>query len=577
MMETLGTANDVGRGRSGTGTDSNHTVSDRLAEFLFNHGVRNVYGLLGGAALDVYDAMQRSELEVLHFRHETGAAFAAMEAYFATGSPGVVLTTTGPGLTNALTGMTAARYDGAKVLLVSAATGPSKRGRWAFQETGQTTMGGQGLFCRGSLFHDAALIDHADELEPFLSRLATGFSRPGGFVAHLSLSPGLQASTWSSPPVEPIRQLAPGPNPDAVRQCAEILLRERVALWVGHGARHAAPEIRELAERCGCPVMATPRGKGIVPGIHPQFLGVTGFGGHSNVRVMLTRNPVDRTMVLGSRLGEMSSFWQPYLVGRNGLVHVDVDPSVFGAAYPSAQTVGVVSEIRSFVRALLDHLPAQRRPPQVTTPSLEVPVPRPAPRTDLVNPRALMESIQTEVVEGTDAIVMTEAGNAFVWGTHCLRFPAPGRYRVSMGFGSMGHATTGVVGASHAAGKPAVAIVGDGAMLMSSELSTAVHYGIPAIWVVLNDARFGLVDDGMRALGYQTGELGFPRVDFAAAAQSVGARGITVSEERQVAAALREALTAGGPVVVDVRVDPGVQAPFEGRNATISDQSRRQS
>jgi acetolactate synthase-1/2/3 large subunit len=173
-----------------------------------------------------------------------------------------------------------------------------------------------------------------------------------------------------------------------------------------------------------------------------------------------------------------------------------------------------------------------------------------------------MDAIQRIVVEGSDAIVMTEAGNAFAWGTHSLRFSEPGRYRVSTGFGSMGHAVTGVVGAALARNGKAVAIAGDGAMLMNSEVNTAVHYRVPAVWIVLNDSGYGMIEHGMSRQGYDKVDVRIPRVDFLQLARAMGADGIRVENEAGLDMALKMAMSAPGPFIVDVEMDPSHPPPF---------------
>jgi acetolactate synthase-1/2/3 large subunit len=179
-----------------------------------------------------------------------------------------------------------------------------------------------------------------------------------------------------------------------------------------------------------------------------------------------------------------------------------------------------------------------------------------------VRAAALMQAIQRVIVDGSDAVVMTESGNAFAWGNHLLRFDEPGRYRVSVGFGSMGHFTAGVVGAALARGGKAVAVVGDGSMLMNGEVNTAVAAGARAVWVVLNDGGYGMVEHGMRALGFRPVQTEIPSVDFVALARSMGADGVRVEREVELDDALTAAMEAPGPFVVDVRVDPSEPGPW---------------
>jgi acetolactate synthase I/II/III large subunit len=126
----------------------------------------------------------------------------------------------------------------------------------------------------------------------------------------------------------------------------------------------------------------------------------------------------------------------------------------------------------------------------------------------------------------------------------------------------MGHFTSGPIGAALASGRRVVAVVGDGAMLMQNEVSTAVSYRLPAIWIVLNDAQLGLNEHGMAALGMRTIETQLPRTDFVGYATSLGATGIRVDTEVGLAAALFRAMRIDGPVVVDVRIDRSVPSPI---------------
>jgi acetolactate synthase-1/2/3 large subunit len=184
-----------------------------------------------------------------------------------------------------------------------------------------------------------------------------------------------------------------------------------------------------------------------------------------------------------------------------------------------------------------------------------------AERAGRVRTSYLMQEFQRIVVASSDSIVMADSGNAFAWGNQCLSFRDAGRYRVSVGYGSMGHFTAGALGAALASGRRTVALVGDGAMLMNNEINTAVQYGAPAVWVVLNDGRYGMVEQGMRALGYQPVEAEFPEVDFVAVARAMGADGVHAREESEVGAALKWALSADGPVVVDVSIDGNEPSP----------------
>jgi thiamine pyrophosphate-dependent acetolactate synthase large subunit-like protein len=509
----------------------------------------------------------------LHCRHEAGAAFAAAEAHFVSNTPVVLFTTAGPGITNAITGLFAARGDGAKVILLSASTSAPQRGRGAIQETSDETLPRTGLFTTGSLFHYGVTVESAEQLPQIARRLQLGLAQPGSFIAHISLPTGLQSMMLPTPMprLEPIH-LRETPKAETIAHAARLLSEGSFAIWLGFGARHAATEIRQLAERTGAAVMCSPRAKGIFPEDHPQFVGVTGLGGHQSVLTYMQQQQPLYTLVLGSRLAEPTSFWSADLLPAKGFIQVDIDATAIGMAYPSAMTLPIHSDITEFVNALLTHFPNSPKPADVQNP---LPHPELAVKSlepiqgQLVRPEWLMAALQ-EVVDRNAAVVLAESGNSFTWATHLLRFNCANRYRVSTGVGAMGHAVTGVIGAAYGRSGKAIAVVGDGAMLMNNEISTAVKYQISAVWIVLNDARYGMCAQGMAMLGLAGADATMPQTDFVAIARGMGADGTAVSDETQLKAALEAAMSAPGPYVVDVQIDPDRLAPSKGRNQGLA-------
>lgn len=546
------------------------TVATVLVDALAQLGVTHAFGVMGGAIAPFFRAVAHSSMQALHLRHEAGAAFAAIEASLCLRRPTLVFTTAGPGLANALTGMLAARWDGAHVIFVSAATSAPHRGRVATQETGAHTTAAGGLFLPGGALHYAAAIEHPAQLGPALAQLASGLARPGGFVAHLSLPIDVQHAPCEPPAPLAGAGLSARCSPELLAEHAALLAGSAPVVWLGFGARHAAAPIRALVERLGARVMCSPRAKGIFPEDHPSFLGVTGLGGHVQVDEQLSLRRPAYTLVLGTRMGESSSFWASELTPSEAFLHVDADPTAFGAAYPHVATRAVVSEIGAYVEGLLAALP----PLSSVVASGSRPVPAQlAPRDrGPVRPQHLLSELQRVVVEGSDAWLMAESGNAFCWSTHLLRFREPGRYRVSTGFGSMGHATTAVVGAALARRGKAVALVGDGAMMMMNEVHSAVQYGADALWVVLDDACYSMCAQGMQMMGWQPFSCELPPVDFVGLARAIGAGGERVTYEREVGPALERALAVRGPWVLDVLIDRDEAPPSGRRNRSLMQQ-----
>jgi acetolactate synthase-1/2/3 large subunit len=280
----------------------------------------------------------------------------------------------------------------------------------------------------------------------------------------------------------------------------------------------------------------------------------------------MTQTPPRRILVLGTRLGEPTSFWNPVLAPAEGFIHVDIDPDVPGVAYPEAFTLPVRCDIKMFVTALLDKLPAIEN-----IPGRSGNVPRPVrvhvepSAAGKIRPQVLMQSIQTVAIDRHDCLVLAESGNSFTWATHYLRFTKAGRYRVSTGVGSMGHVAAGVVGAALAGKRTAVAIIGDGALLMNNEINTAVKLGVPAVWIVLNDSRYNMCEQGMAVLGLSA-DARMPPVDFGMLGRALGAGSEIVESEVNLEGALETAIGAQRPFVLDVRIDPACAAPSMARN-----------
>ena len=549
------------------------SVAEAVVKMLEQMGVKHAFGVSGGAIAHLWHSLQHSSIEVIHCRHESGAAFAATEAYFANDCPTVVFTTAGPGITNTLTALMAARWEGAKVILLSGMTLAAQDGRWGFQETSAYTMPYADIFTSGTLFDYATTLESSDQLPEIARRLALGLTQPGSFVAHVSIPSAIQSSlTENQLQQVPLSQSLATASEETVAECARLLSEAPFAIWLGFGARKAAAAIRELAERTGAAVMCSPRGKGIFPENHPQFVGVTGFAGHESVLQYMQEQSPLRTLVLGTRLGEFTSFWNSAMVPARGFIHVDIDPKVPGTAYPEAETIGIQSDVGLFVTTLLKYFPEH---PKYFS-KMELPQPEcnlVIPNTEgLIRPDILMKIIQRVIVEKNDAIIMAEAGNSFAWAINRLCFLQPERYRVSTGFASMGHFTSGVLGAAMVNIHKAVAIVGDGSMVMNNEISTAVRYQVPAVWIVLNDGLYNMCDKGQAMQGFKGTDAIIPQVDFAQFARSMGAEGIRVERESDIQVALEKAMNSKKPFVVDVAIDPTQVAPIGSRIESLSSQ-----
>ncbi|MFC0626055.1 thiamine pyrophosphate-dependent enzyme [Kribbella deserti] len=558
------------------------TGAECLAAGLKLLGVRYAFGVSGGAISFFWSALATAGIDVTHFRHESGAAFAACEASIATEMPVVVFVTSGPGLTNALTGAYAARHEAGRVILVSAHTDAAMHGRQPIQETGPRTFPQSGIFTEGPWFDYAAVVSAADQLPEVLSGLNDAARKPTGLVAHISLSlssqrqvlpPQASAFRLDSPhAAASAQQNGVFTRASSISHAEEVYERLRDSswlIWVGGGARGSTDAIRRLASTAGVPTMATPRGKGVIAESDETYIGVTGFAGHLSAVAYLESNRPDYILVLGSGLGDFASGYNRSYEPGVAFIHVDLDSDKHRRAYPAVETVPVVADIGPFCEELADLLdgapegslagagvsPFDRRPITATD--------------ELIDPRTLMDAVQAVLVDH-GIPVMAETGNGLAWAINRLRIDRAAGWRAPAGMvGAMGHFTAGVVGVAIATSQKVAALVGDGSMLMTSEVSTAVHRRAPAIWIVLNDSRYNMCEQGAAVLGLEQVDCSIPRTDFAGLARALGASGLAVSDVAELVPALEWAIRADGPAVVDVRIDPRVPAPTAGRNAGL--------
>jgi len=534
-----------------------HSLADRLAQVLASRRCTVAYGVTGAAIGRFTAAAHDAGFRIVHPRHESGAAFMATEHSLVADEPTVVFTTSGPGFSNAITGLVAAAWEGAHVIAVVGGTPEERAGRFPFQATGPRQLD-LSAWLPPDLPHLRAVVADGTDLAPLCAELDPMLASPGGSLTLILLPSDRQAIEAPHPPMPSLPRRLACSEEDVVR-VAERLRGRRVLCWVGHGARHGRETVRGLVDALGAVVVVTPRGKGVFPESHPACLGVSGLGGARGVAERVLASKADVGLVLGARMSEFTSWWDPRLIPPEGLVHVGLEEP--GDAF-APQTLWIRGDVGPVADALVERVDTQ-----------PVDVPPALPPEELagtergLHPGQVMSALQDAVVS-QGVPVVSEAGNAFAWATRRLRFDTP-TYRVSPDFGAMGQASAGVVGLALGRGGPAVAVLGDGAMLMNTEINTAVHEGARAVWVVLNDAAYGMIAHGMRAIGLDPIATTVPRVDFVAFARAQGADGVAVDHVDQLADALSVALEASGPFVVDVRIDPDISPPFGARNDAL--------
>ena len=323
------------------------TVSDVLVETLVNFGVRHVFGMVGHSNLGFADAMRRAEergeLTYIGIRHEGAAAFAASAYGKLTGRPAACFAIAGPGSTNLLTGLYDARLDSSPVVAVSGQVPSAVRGRGAFQDVNLSAV-----------FADVALTTttvQAGSNHAELAAIAVKHAVDGRGVAHLVLPDEVQVlpsdAAAGTPTGRVVPRLSRGDEGAVARAAARITEARRPVLVVGHGARAAAREVRELAERLGAPVLTTFKAKGLVPDTHPLGAGVLGRSGTPVASWLM--NEADLLVVVGASFSNHTG-----IATWKDIVQIDDEPSAIGRFDPVG--LHVLADATLGLRGLLDLL-----------------------------------------------------------------------------------------------------------------------------------------------------------------------------------------------------------------------------
>jgi acetolactate synthase I/II/III large subunit len=534
------------------------TLSNGLVGALYELGCRQAFGQIGGGIGVLYDALASGGLDLMHCTSEAVAGYATCEASILSGQPTCCFATTGPAVWNLMASAGAARAEGGRVVYVTGLTNPADKGRAGTQETSEYTML-DGLYRAGSVFHFGKRIESVKDLPDALRNLALGFSRPDGFVAHLGITAEAQATLTHRLEVPAISLAVPAPTQRAVTEVVRAIVRGKLMVMVGWGARNYSRLVRHFVERTGIPAFTTVRAKGVLPG---RKYPCVGLGAGDAVERYLREHRPESLLVLGSQMSDPSMCLDRSLLPRQ-LFQVDVRSEAFGLnAPPGAEILGIPADVGEFLRLLLESLP-----PLATPPSKIPPIPLRLPELSYlphlgVHPAPLFAAIQELVLDRSDAPLLVEAGKAFAWAGGLLAVAEPHRFRVSVRDGALGHMGCGVVGAASTRRAKAVALVGDGSFHSANGLATAIKYKLPVLYVVIDDGGYVSCIEGQQGRGLSGEHLELPELDFvgqfSAFRRSERDRArtfaATVESDEEIHAALRAGMRADGPALIHVKL-----------------------
>ncbi len=549
-------------------TDEATTGADVLIKTLIDHDVDVVFGYPGGAVLPLYDAIfKQNRLRHILVRHEQAAVHAAEGYARSTGKVGVVLVTSGPGATNAVTGLTDALMDSIPVVCLTGQVPTHLIGNDAFQEADTTGI------TRPCTKHNYLVKDVGD-----LQRVVreafyvAGSGRPGPVVIDLPKDVLMAKQAYTSQPKAfEHRSYRPQvkADPRKIEAAIDAIAKARKPiLYCGGGVINSGPKASKLlaqfAHLTGFPVTNTLMGLGCFPASDPQFVGMLGM--HGTYEANLAMHQCDVLVNIGARFDDRVTGRLNAFSPNSFKIHIDIDPSSINKnVHVDLAVVGDVAHV------LEDLLAAWKaRQPKLDQKALkawwkEIDGWRASDclsyrgSDTIIKPQYALQRLYA-AIKDRDPIITTEVGQHQMWAAQFLKFEQPNRWLTSGGLGTMGYGLPAAIGAQIAhPGRLVIDVAGEASILMNmQELSTAVQYRLPVKVFILNNEYMGMVRQWQELLhgGRYSESYSAALPDFVRLAEAYHGVGLRATKPDEVDEVIREMLAIDDrPVLVDVCVD----------------------
>ncbi|WP_096714493.1 thiamine pyrophosphate-binding protein [Microbacterium sp. SZ1] len=527
---------------SETPPDYSDTVGRAVLETIRGYGVDAVFGIPGTHNLELYRPLADLGIRAVTNRHEQGSGYGADGWAQQTGLPGVVITTSGPGLQNAMSAIGTAFCESRPLLVLS--PGVARGAEFADVGTLHETKDATAMV--GAIAEWSRRVtsgaEAVDAVHDAFALFRTGRPRP----VHIEIP----LDVLEAPADVPVEARRPRPlppriagGPGALAEAARLLAAaQRPVIVAGGGSTDAGNELTAIAERLGAPVLTTLNGKGVVDERHPLSLG-------SNLRLAAARavaEDADALLVVGSKLGE-AELWAPRLEARGAVVRVDISPAQLDKNL--AATVGLVGDAAAVTGELLPLLPAEQRIARDV--SAERAAIQRESRETAPETVALAELIAEALPD--DAIVAGDSSQIVYMALgSVLRSPRPHTLLYTPTYATLGYGLPAAIGARVAQTQhPVVTVIGDGALMFCvNELVTAVEQRLDVTVVCVDNGgyaeiRQNEVDRGMAPVG-----VDLVQPDWAALAMAFGAHGRRIERRNDVVPGIRDAIAAGGVQLV---------------------------
>ena len=540
--------------------------AEMVIKALQDQGVEHIFGYPGGAVLPIYDAMfHQDKVKHILVRHEQGAVHAAEGYARSSGKVGCVLVTSGPGATNAITGLTDALLDSIPLVCITGQVPTHLIGSDAFQEC--DTVG----ITRHCTKHNY-LVRSVEDLPRVLHEAfyVAANGRPGPVVVDIPKDVQFALGQYERPQSNQHKTYRPQMDGDREKIRAAVALMagaKKPVFYTGGGVINSGDEasalLRELVRLTGFPITSTLMGLGSYPAADPQWLGMLGM--HGTYEANMAMHDCDVMICIGARFDDRITGRLNAFSPNSKKIHVDIDPSSINKNV--RVDIGIVGDCASVLKDMLAEWKALSKKPSVkeiepwlqeiaTWKAKDCLAYRGSKTT--IKPQYAIERLY-QLTKDKDPYITTEVGQHQMWAAQYFRFESPNRWMTSGGLGTMGYGLPAAIGTQMAHRDALVIdIAGEASILMNmQEMSTAVQYRLPVKIFILNNEYMGMVRQWQELLhGSRYAESYSESLpDFVKLAEAYGGKGIRCSDPAKLDDAIREMIDFPGPVIFDCLVE----------------------
>lgn len=526
--------------------------ADIIVKTLIEQGCETVFGYPGGQIINVYDSLYKYQDEITHIlaAHEQGAAHAADGYARATGKPGVVIATSGPGATNLVTGIATAYIDSVPMVAITGNVMTSQIGSDSFQEIDIT---GVTLPITKHNYFVGKIEDLADTIREAFVIAASG--RPGPVL--IDVPKDIQQAKYEYEPKAPVvpggricaKEIRISPAADCINKA------ERPFIYFGGGTitSEAQEEMLQLAELIDAPIGCSMMGISGVPTDHPRFLGMQGMHGH--YASSMAMHNADCIIALGARFNDrVTGNRAKFSVGAK-IVHIDIEGAELGKTTNDAHMLR--GDIKMTLEKLLPLIKKDEKPEWMAkVAAFREEETRVQDNREGMTPRNCLMALNKYLGENT--AVATDVGQHQMWAAQTVEFKKTRRFISSGGLGTMGFGMGAAIGAAMATRERSVLVTGDGSFGMNlNEMATAVTYNVPMVILLMNNGVLGMVRQWQTLFfdKHYSNTILDRRTDFVKLAQAFGADGAVATTLEELDGALAKAFACDGPFIVDCRID----------------------